>query len=289
MGLWFPDGVNEAILRVSSYSGTRPPNASTEHNITMVPGSANTKGSWVEVLSDSVITSDLCWLDVWASWNNIAGVARNCVFDIGVDEAGGTTYVVLVPDVCATMADNHTLGGGIRHSFPIHIKAGSAIAIRAQSSDGGGSCGIAVRGYGRPRSGYPAFAGKYATTFGFNSGTTLGTAVTSGAASEGSWTAIATSISRAHQWWQVGMFANNTALTSGNLYHVDVAYGDASNKHIIINGQPWRITSASETIANDPMPVCFRRVPAGANLYLRAQCSGTADANLSFTLTGVGG
>lgn len=290
MSLWFPPGVNEPLLSISSYSSTRPPNSSTEHNITFTTGAANTKGSWVEVLAGAAVTSDLCWIDTWVSWNNISGAARRCSFDIGIDETGGTSYTVLIPDVCASMAALHTLGGGIRHAFPIHIKAGSSIAVRGQASDGSGTCGIAMRGFGRPRCGTPAFAGKYATTFGFTAASTTGVAVTPGGASEGLWTAIATSISRPHHWWQLGMYSTDATLTSGNIYHVDLAFGDASNKHIIITDQNWFIPSANEEIATPGRLVgCFRTVPAGANLYVRAQCSGTADANLSFTATGVGG
>lgn len=291
MSLWVPKHIAEPVLRVSSYSTTRPRTSAQEHNITMTAdATANVKGAWVEVLSDTVVTSDLVWLDVWVSWNNISATARNCSFDIGVDEAGGTSYTVVVPDLCSTEAALHTLAGGIRYAIPINIKAGSAIAARMQASNGGGTCGIAMRGFGRPRGGVPPYAGKYATAFGFTAASTTGTAVTSGTTSEGAWTALATSISRAHQWWMLGMSCTSTATTSGNRYHVDLAFGDASNKHIIIEDWPWIIPDANETLASPGhMFGQFRNVPAGANLYVRAQCSGTADTGIGWWAVGVGG
>lgn len=290
MTLWTPPHINERVLLVSSFASQRPPTTGAELNI-KATNDVNTKGAWVEVLSDTVVTSDLFWLDVWTSFNAISGVSRNMVYDVGIDEAGGTSYSVLIPDVCATNSSNHGLGGGIRHSFPIHIKAGSAIAVRTQSNDSASTTGFGVRGYGRPRgAGGPPFAGKYATTFGFNSGTTTGTSITSGTTSEGSWTSIATSIARSHSWWQLGLYSTDTSLTSGNIYAMDLAFGDASNKHVIIQDQIWAVVNGSQNIASPGMHVgCFRTVPAGANLYVRMQCSGTADSSLSVTVTGIGG
>lgn len=64
--------------------------------------------------------------------------------------------------------------------------------------------------------------------------------------------------------------------TTAQMYFFDLAYGDASNKHIIIENQPHLNPGTSEQTN------AFRlgwdwHVPAGGTLYVRGSASGTAE------------
>jgi hypothetical protein len=111
-----------------------------------------------------------------------------------------------------------------------------------------------------------------------------------GTTGEGPWVALATNISQSCWFWQVGMGCNDTSMTAQNMYSVDLAYGDATNKHIIIKDLIFHVPSANEAIALPGIEMgAYRLVPSGSNLYGRIQCSGTADSLLSLIAYGVSG
>lgn len=293
-GIYSAEGFDDLVFMTGSYITTRPVAVSTEMTPTASGGApGNTKGAWTEIVSDTLITRDVYGVELWPSWNNIAGEARNCMLDLGADPTGGTSYSVLIPNVCASMASRAGGFGGMRFFFPIFIRAGTALAIRAQvgTSLGGGTVGCGVHLYGAPADRVLIRPGTYATNFGSNTGTSLGTTCTPGTASEGAWTSLATNISRPHWWWQTGLSIDDTSITTGGIYHVDLAYGDASNKHIIIEDQMWFIPSANEEISGIGMQVgCQRYVPAGSNIYARVQRSNTtADTSVGVWAIAVGG
>jgi hypothetical protein len=72
-----------------------------------------------------------------------------------------------------------------------------------------------------------------------------------------------------------------------------VAYGDASNKHIIaerVNGHTVNEDAGDSITCWSNMGWHgFSRVPAGSTIYVRAWCSGTSDANPHVLAYGMGG
>jgi hypothetical protein len=73
------------------------------------------------------------------------------------------------------------------------------------------------------------------------------------------------------------------------MYYVDLAYGDASNKHLIIENQPLCLPGTAERVG---MPLAFTgywEVPSDGTLYVRGACSGTAVTGFSAVAIGVGG
>lgn len=70
----------------------------------------------------------------------------------------------------------------------------------------------------------------------------------------------------------------STTTVNSNYIHCDLSAGNASNKKILMENQYWN-TTTSEQIGNLPLTVnCYNNVAAGANIYCRAQVSGTAQA-----------
>lgn len=284
MGLWTPRGSNDFTWQTSNIAGTRPAAAL---GVTVTPGN-NAKGSYAEVLTSSDVAYDVYGMMINFNSGSASGAARDTIVDIGVDPAGGTSYSVLVPDLLASCAADVSISYGINYYFPIRVKAGSSIAARASVNNGTvGTLKTYITIFGKPRDPAAVWAGTKVTAYGIDSANSCGTAITSGTTSEGSWTSIA-STSSDHRWFQMGMGVNNSSMTISNIYACDIAYGDASNKHIIIQDQYWCIPTSAETLATSiPLEGGERFVKSGTSLYYRMQCSGTADSGLSGAIYGV--
>lgn len=99
-------------------------------------GSANTKGSWTQLGSD---VSQQCCLMMFGITQQGSNQAVSFLIDIGVDQSGGTSFEVVVPNILIVYADS-TQAWFLEHAyaFPIFLKAGAAVAARCQDSVGGG-------------------------------------------------------------------------------------------------------------------------------------------------------
>lgn len=266
-----------------SHLATRPAAA---FGTTLTGGVADTYGSYVEVLSDASITED-CY-GILINVNNISGAApKSATLTIGKDEAGGTSYVdwlthLLCGDACAYT----NMMGGIFYYFPMYIKAGTALAAKVASVNASAtiSCNLTV--YGRPKNpGAVKCASKF-ESFGASAGN--GTALTPGEAAEGAWTQMGSNPSTPLWWWQMGWQCDDT--TMGNTcFHVDLARGDASNKHIITENMVVLHDSAEFLGGfHYPTPFCGHDVTAADLLYMRGQCQTTTDATIQTAAYGVG-
>jgi len=256
------------------------PNPSTTPGTSITAGSG-TKGSWGQVLS--ALSNDVYMLELWINAGNSSGAQRDYWIDIGVDPAGGTSYSVLIADIVGHMADS-AVAGGRWYRFPIFIKAGSTVGARAQGN-GANAIRVAAIAYGWPTNPEAVLVGQYSETLG--NGTFPGVSFTPGSSgAEGNWVQVGTT-TRNCWWWQIGVGYSGTTLTS-LMYYIDLATGDSSNKHMIIENMPVFIRGTAETWAQFATFDGFWEVPAGASLYVRGSCSGTALA-LNCTVQGIGG
>ncbi len=278
--LWTPAGSGDFGVQVSNVDGVRPAGV-TGTNV--VNGAANTKGSYVQVLSSANVAFDVFGLYVSS---NALGL-DSTLMDVGVDPAGGTAYSVLVPNLLISDTANLT-SGGLSYYFPIWVKSGSSVAVRTQGTIAGNSSQAIVRAYGKPRDASLTWVGTYCTDFGTDLVNSTGTAVTSGTAAEGAWTSLATSISKDYRHWQVG-FGLSTGALASNVYTADLAYGDGSNKIITIQDQIFYTTTQTGSLATGGRsPGCGRLTKNGNNVYGRLQCSGTPDTGTTMIAYGVG-
>ena len=268
--LHVPVGANTYCLTEPSWGTTRPNTA----NGTSVTPAVGSKGSYAAL--GSALTDDAYGILININTNFASTASRNTVVDIGIDPAGGSSYSVVIPDlICGGSSAYTRNGGGNWYYFPLFIKAGSTVAARAQ-----GSVTTAIRvgavTFERPANPSLIRKGSFVEAIGIS--LPGGTAITPGTTSEGAWTLMGTTTNRV--WWlQFGMQVN-TADTSWNLaaIHVDVATGDASNKDIIIQDANF-CTDSGEYVGNPPLTAGVEwDIPAGANIYMRAQSSGTLDA-----------
>lgn len=255
---------------------------STTPGAAITPGTAS-KGSWTQLLANTAIAQDLHYLVVWITVGNTSAAVRNIVVDIGVDRAGGSSYTVLIPDILCSQAGN-VVQGGCWYHFPVYVRAGSSMAARALSNSTS-TVRVDVMGYGQPTVPTLWRAGSVVEAIGVSGAT--GTSVTAGnTGAEGSWTSLGTT-SNTLWWWQLGAGFNNSTTTS-QVYHIDLAYGTATNKVMIIQNQKVILPGTAEQTNILPALVCAREVPAGSTIYARASASGTASTGLGVTAYGVG-
>jgi hypothetical protein len=286
MGLWVPRGAAEFGWSVSNIDAVRPASAM---GATITPAQNAKTGAYAEVLSAAILSEDCFGLLINFNNNFVTATNRNTICDIGVDPAGGTAYSILIPDLLASDASTLNAASGQFYYFPIWIRAGSSVAVRASVAAATvGTLRCYMRVFGRPRDPRMAKVGTYVTAYGVVAASSQGTAVTSGTTSEGAWTSLGT-ISRRAWWWQLGMGISDASITANGIYHADLSVGDASNKRIVIADQPYTIPASTEQIATPGCTEnCGYEVNSG-NVYGRLQCSGTADSGLSMVAYGLGG
>lgn len=240
---------------------------------TAVTPTANSEGAWTQIFSAT--SWDSFGILVNVNSNTGSAASRNTVLDIGIDEAGGTSYIERVSDLVCAGASAYNLGGsGVWYYFPLFIPAGSSIAVRGNST-----VATAFRVYAQlmQKPANPAMVrkGSFVETLGVSGN--AGTVFVPGATFEGAWTLVGTTTKRCW-WWQVGVQLStaDTSWTAGVL-HVDVAVGDGTNFDVIIQDTPI-ITSTAEALTNIPITAGVEwDVPAGSNIYVRGQFSASLD------------
>jgi hypothetical protein len=264
--------------------GARPLATTYGHSIT--PGN-NTKGTYVQLLAGASVARDVFGVYVVVSANAVSTAARDTLLDIGVDPAGGSSYSVLLPDLLVSSANTY-LVFGIAYYFPIWIRAGSSVAARASVNNATvGTLRTAITVYGSPKDRRLVRVGTKCKAYGIDAANSTGTAITSGTTSEGSWTALGSTVSERNWWWQLGFGINNAAMTNV-IYHCDLAYGDATNNVMLFENR----LASTTTLEQVSVPLSVggdRAVPSGGTCYGRMQASATPDAGLSLAAYGVSG
>jgi len=252
---------------------------------TVVTPGNNTKGSWAQCLTAANVANDVSLIHINVNNAAVSATARDIILDVGVDEAGGTAYVVKIADLIGSCAGTNDGSGGINYIFPLAIKAGSTIAVQASCNGNTSGFRVWIKVYGKPRNPAALRVGSRVETLGVVSASSCGTAVTAGQASVGAWTSIGT-LTNVAWWFQAGMGVNDSTMTS-QCYVLDIAVGSSGEKPLIV-GQLW-ITNSVETNSSALYWPAEHEVPAGAQIYARLWCSGVPDSNLSVAVYALGG
>lgn len=259
------------------------------------PGTAvtpvqNAYGSYTQLLSATAY--ETFWIEININQSFATAVAREAVITIGVDEAGGTSYVDTISHLICGHANlwfdpaEWMTSGGINYAFPLRIKAGSTIAAKASVSTASvAAFQVMVRLRGKPSRPELLWAGKSVETLGSVSASTFGTAVTFGTASEGAWTQIgAGSPSKKWRYVEFGYGLNDAAMSPTRI-EIDIGIGDATNKRVILRGSVHG--SQNETVRKDQNQGVFVEDAISALCYARGQSSGGPPSNTKIALYGV--
>jgi hypothetical protein len=253
-------------------------------------GDSSVEGSYTQVLS--ALANDCYWISIGALSGHVSTAAHNLAMDVGIDPAGGTSYTAIISDLLIGGAPGSgTAGyvGGARFKFPLFIPSGSTVAVRVQGSNAASvDPRIVVKVWGKPSRPELIHSGAYAETVGTLS-STLGVSFTPGNTVDGTWASLGTTV-KDLWYWQLSYQINNATITAQTTY-IELAWGDASNKHTILRTQ--HIGSTDEAIhvalAGNLMDPCYTHVPAGSTIYVRGICSAAPNTGYNALAHGVGG
>lgn len=254
---------------------------------TVTPGASNVEGAYVACATSAEVANDVYFIEVMITGGATAAAVKDHLLDIGVDPAGGTSFTARISNIVCGQSGATSVGGN-HHLFPLFVKSGSSIGCRIQGSNAtAGTVAIQLKLYGKPNNPELVMVGQYAETVGTitNSG---GVAFTPGNSNvEGSWVSLGTTAKNLW-WWQV-CCQTSDSITTAFLYMIDLAYGDATNKTMIIENSHYSTVATSEAIYHPP-DWGYCEVPAGATIYVRGTCSGVADATgWTAVAVGIGG
>ena len=267
-----------------SHETTRP--SATWGELVTASGSADTYGSYTEIISDADLTEDCYGIAIWISSAAVSAAISRGSITIGKDEAGGTSYSDWLTDLICGNAQNILSGnGGNFYYFPMFIKAGTSIAAKYANSTGSRTCRVAIAVVGRPLGSDVRAATKFES---FGASVAAGTAITPANASEGSWTQIGSNPSTPLWWWQYGYQIANATINL-RAFFVDIAVGDGSNKHIIIENQHV-LTDSTEALyhGNVARLIPCYEAAVGDLIYARVNCDAAPDASNQIAIYGCG-
>lgn len=256
----------------------------------VTPGTSGSEGSWTTVASSVSIANDVYGFHLQISGGTSSTSVKNHFVDVGVDPAGGTSYSAIISNIACGGSPTLLLPGSRQFFFPHFIKAASSVAVRVQGSNAtAGTVRAMVKFFGKPSMPEAIPVGYYSETFGA-SVSTRGTGFTPGNAADGSWTSLGTT-TKDLWWWQLGYQVSNAAVTAEYTY-IDLAYGDASNKHLIQRIMHGGTTAEVVGVlvgTNCLWHECYAPVPAGTSIYVRGRCNNAPDTDYNAVAIGIGG
>jgi hypothetical protein len=265
--LYVPRGGN-SFAAVQSNQAGRP---SVTQGNTMTPG-VGSKGSWVQLIAS--LTDDTFGLIICLNANQLSGNSRNTVVDIGIGPAA--SEVVLIADLIGGNAVAYNVtGGGIWYYFPVAIPAGTRIAARAQSTVTA-TIACFIQAMQKPQNPSMFKACSHVETIGMTAPQGTGP-YSPGTGSEGAWQLLGAS-TRDNWFWQIAAQVNSADTSHlANAIHLDLAYGDATNKDILLESILMHTSTAEGAVNTVSVIGAGGFVPAGTNIYARAQNSGNTE------------
>jgi len=251
--------------------------------VLVTPGSGS-KGSYVQLASGANLAQDCYGIRLWVNAGSTSATIRDLLLDIGLDQAGGTSYAQTggINDIFAPQS-SAAINAGRWFYFPLFIKAGTSVGVRGQANSTA-TVRVAAWFFGQPTHPENIAVGQYSETIGVSGNG--GTPITCGdSAAWGSWTSIGTT-TRPCWYWQLG-FGNNVGTTAAQVYFAELGYGDGTNMVTIIPCMPMSNYSNIEQSSN-PLLMGYWKVPAGGTLYVRGSATGTAETAEAVAI-GIGG
>ncbi len=256
---------------------TQPPaNGGSAWGVTVTPGN-NTYGAWAQLIA--AVTYSCFYIEINFNSITTAAAVKDCIANIGIDPAGGTSYTTLIPHLLCSDAQYTAYTGhwGVSYQFPVFIPAGSSIACQMSVNNatvGTGRCNIKV--YGQPSRPELVKFGTSVEALGITAATSTGTTVTSGTTSEGAWTSLGTTTARGC-FIQFGVKHTASAI-SNESFHADLSFGGATGKIIVMQDAQIYLTISESVSMIQPPAWCD--IPSGSTIYGRLQCGDTPTAGI---------
>jgi hypothetical protein len=254
-------------------------------------GGSNAEGSWTQIASGANIANDVYGIGLWLTALSGTG-DRQLLLDIGVDPAGGTSYTAVVSNMVVGNFPTAVtaINSGTRFLFPLFIKAGSSVAVRAQGNNvTGPTFRVVANFFGHPTRPESALVGTFAETIGTITNS-QGVGFTPGNNAWGSYQLLGATV--APLWWWQGCYSINNGTITAEYTYIEFSYGDASNKIPIMT--LLHAGTTAEVVcdminANQNIFNCYEPVPAGTNIYVRGFCQNAPDTGYNAVMIGIGG
>lgn len=269
---------------VDTMTGTPP---ATSPGVSFTTGAANTDGTAVTLLS--ALAFDAHYLVIGFSSTRASAVDHNALADILIDPAGGSSWVSLIDDLSCGMISppgSDIVGMSAWYHFPLFVKSGSSIGMRARSTAGslsGGKC--VMYAYGNPSRPELWWCGSGVETLGAVPATSKGTAITPGSSGTyGSWTTIGTSTAR-YGAYEIGLNGGVDATPTVGCYYLQIGVNSLK-----LDGSQtvWRtLSTGAGGCWGKPGGPQKCDIPSGSVLQLRATFDTTAGEALNATIHGV--
>lgn len=271
----------------SDYAGqpgtiTRP--ATSAIGLTVTPGN-NAYGAYA---AGGVVSTQTGY-GLWIIVQNVAvsASAKDLLFTIGKDDAGGTSFSDWITDVAGSCAQPLS-AGGVAYYLPILVPAGAALSAKATVNNATvGTARVILMAALRPSNAPGAWYGTHVRTYGSTPATSTGTAVTSGTGAEGAWTALGTVAAGDRIRYLEFGFTINNATMNALVYAVDIGVGSGGTAKLA-SCNTFVATTASETVLKPASSGGWCDAFAGDTIYGRIQCSGTPDTGIGLIAYGVG-
>lgn len=236
--------------------------------------STNTMGSWVSLLS--TISYDIWTVVVIFSNSSGAGTPEQIFVDLGIGPDSDNVTVIADSLMAGCGATVNSLPQPRFYNAPLHIPAGTQLWGRCQSTVGSNTVDCAVWAYGgADRPGFPVI---YAwESIGANAGTTLGTTITQGNGSFGTYAQMTASSANDY----VGLLAAETATDGTFTAGVNImkaGIGAATEQEL--GPLYWGYHDSSERIPSFTFPV-YADIPAGTRIALSAAGAAAGDSGCS--------
>lgn len=268
------------------YSNVQNTRVTSAWGASVTPGVAPSWGSWATIIAGSAITTDVFDVLVMIGNNVASATTRNALVDIGIDPAGGTSFTTIIPCLLGGHAGAANGGIPICYRFPLYIPAGASIGARAMGTVAT-AFHVNVSVFGKPSRPDAVMCGTKVVSFGEATATATGQSITAGTTSEGAWTQLGSALATPLWWWQTGLTCIDTTMTAQG-YTLDVGVGNASSKKMAMENVLVAFNASEGITHNSAMHPAYTKTPAGANVYGRVQCQGTADTSLSMMAWGLG-
>lgn len=267
--LWVPQ---KGPVRVEHNTGTV--SAANIGTSVTTGASSSTKGSVAELIAST--SFDAYWVKIFATEYALAATASQGAMDILIGAATETVLIAnLLMGYCGDFG-NSTLQGWRQWDFPLYIPSGSRLSCQAAGARTSTAFRVAIYLYGG--NGMPPYrVGQKVTTYGMGT-VPDGTSITPGASgAEGSWTQITASTSEAHFAFVPSFQVSGDSNTTAANQLVDIGVGAATEEEIAQSY--WYCINGNEAMAG-PLPSmpCFRDVPSGTRLAMRASNQGTNES-----------
>lgn len=241
----------------------------------------NTKGSWVQLIAST--SYDAC--AVLVSLNGFPGT-HTCTWlvDIGIGASGSEQVIV-----SNLMLQSVGAGAGVAQVFfPLAIPAGTRISARSQSTAASNSVAVDVDLFDGAFTQMEGAAGVDA--IGVSTSTSLGTALTAGAANtKGSYAQLTAATSRDY----IGFFGiidlQNSTAANQDCWLFDIAIGASGSEQVIIpNIDLSALTVSGFPATYFPVTIPFFPIPipSGTRIAARTQ-SGVGSNTFGLSLYGV--